>query len=607
MNLLKYISIGKKLSLLISVFVFGYVGFALYSFHTLNELRIQGELYNHIIMSKDLIADVLPPPEYIIESYLVVLQMKDETDPAQLNEYIAQLKKLKADYDMRHQFWTDEQLLTQGEMRTAILEKTYNPAVLFYDITFNEFIPAIEAGDRQKVSELVLNDLMPQYKEHRLHVDRVVELAQENYENIEVLANQAVKSDTLILITIAVSVIILALVLSISIYLSIIRPITAMTNALKKLNTMEGDLTKRLSVDSRDEIGEMSAGVNNIFNGMKDIVKGIRTHAEALTKSNHTLVANINETAAAVNEISANIQSMTKRIDVQSDSINGTSSSINHIMKMIEAVHSRADEQSNSVFLSASAIEHLLTNIHSVVSTLENNSKNVSGLNEAAEFARNALYLVVNDINAIAHDSEGLLEINSLMENIANQTNLLSMNASIEAAHAGEAGKGFAVVASEIRKLAESSSKQSKTTAAMLKKIKYAIDTITLSIQEVQKHFDVINGGIKTVSYQEEHIREAMQEQQSGSSRIMEIIAGLKELSGMVKREASEMEVEGRAIIEETEKLLNISNEISNGMTEMAAGSKQIAIAAAQVNERSSQNTETIADLTGAVSKFKVD
>ncbi|MDR2808620.1 MAG: methyl-accepting chemotaxis protein [Spirochaetaceae bacterium] len=607
MNPLKNISIGKKLSFLISVFILGYSGFALYSFGTLNSLRIQGPLYNQIIMSKDLIADVLPPPEYIIEAYLDVLQMQEETDQAQLEEFIADLKRLKADYDTRHQFWAEEALLVQGEMRTTMLEKTYEPAIRFYDIVFNEFIPALQRGDEERTHELVLHELKTLYQEHRRHVDRVVELAQKEHQQTELFASRTVKNSVLILIIIAVSVIVLALVLSFSIYRSITTPIKVMSEALKRLSSMEGDLTKQLSIESQDEIGEMSAGVNSIFSGMKNIVRGIRGHAEDLTKSGDILTVNIIETTAAVNQISATIHNMTKRIELQSDSVNSTSCAIEHIMEVIETVHTHAEEQSKNVSSSSSAIEEMVGNIRSVVGALEKNGENIKELNQAAYFVKTALSTVANEIQAIAHDSEGLLEINMLMENIAAQTSLLSMNAAIEAAHAGEAGRGFAVVAGEIRKLAASSSEQSKTTATMLKKIKSAIDTITVSANEVQQRFEAIDGGVKNVSSQEGYIHEVMQEQQADSSRIMELITRLKELSGKVKYEANEMQSGGHAIIEEVEKLLHISTEISNGMSEMAIGSEQIATAAAQVNEKNVENNQTIAAMTGAVSKLKVD
>jgi methyl-accepting chemotaxis protein len=120
------------------------------------------------------------------------------------------------------------------------------------------------------------------------------------------------------------------------------------------------------------------------------------------------------------------------------------------------------------------------------------NKSNVTKLIQTSEVGRTGLQEVSSDIQEIVRESEGLLEINGVMENIASQTNLLSMNAAIEAAHAGEAGKGFAVVADEIRKLAESSTEQSKTISAILSKIKESIDKIMTSTNEVLQNFDVI-------------------------------------------------------------------------------------------------------------------
>jgi methyl-accepting chemotaxis protein len=606
MNPLKKVSIGKKLIGLIAVFISGYAGFAWYSFHTLDSLRIHGNLYNQIIMSKDLIADILPPPEYIIESYLYVLQMEAETNPAEMERFVSQLKQLKAEYDAQHQAWIANPLLVPGEMRTTMLEKTYEPAIRFYDITFNQFIPALQQGDRARAT-LLLQDIKGQYQEHRKYIDRVVTLAKENYKAIEVQVNHEIRSDTVILLIIALSVIILVLILSVSIYFSIIHPITLMTDALGTLNTMEGDLTRRLSLESKDEIGEMSAKVNSIFDCMMDLVKDIRERTSNLTKSGDILTVHTNESAAAVNAISTNIQNMTKRIDLQSSSIQGISSAIDHIMQTIQTVNSYVEEQSTSVSSSSTAIDSMIAHIRSVVSILEQNIQNITILTEAVEFVRTGLAAVTVDMQTIARDSEGLLEINSLMKSIANQTNLLSMNAAIEAAHAGDAGKGFSVVSDEIRKLAESAGEQSKSTTVMLKKIKASIDTITASTHDLQNRFNAIDGGVKTVTHQEEQIRTAMEEQHSSSAQILNRIDRLKALSGMAKQSAGAMEDEGQGIIGEVETLLKISGDISNGMREMAAGSEQIAAAAVQVNAQSLKNNETIAALTGAVSKFKVD
>ncbi|MHB9293059.1 methyl-accepting chemotaxis protein, partial [Hollandina sp. SP2] len=254
-----------------------------------------------------------------------------------------------------------------------------------------------------------------------------------------------------------------------------------------------------------------------------------------------------------------------------------------------------------------SAVEQMLANIQSVTQTLVTNGDNVTNLAQAAETGRNGLQEVAMDIQEIAHESEGLLEINEVIEHIASQTNLLSMNAAIEAAHAGEAGKGFAVVADEIRKLAESSREQSKTISDVLHKIKESIDKITRSTQEVLVNFEAINDGVKTVTDQERQIRDAMEEQGSGSKAILESIERLNEITGEVERSARGMRGGSHEVIKESRTLEGISSEIGEGIQEMASGAEQMDTAVNRVHEISIENKEQIETLMEEVSRFKVD
>jgi methyl-accepting chemotaxis protein len=193
------------------------------------------------------------------------------------------------------------------------------------------------------------------------------------------------------------------------------------------------------------------------------------------------------------------------------------------------------------------------------------------------------------------------------MENIASQTNLLSMNAAIEAAHAGEAGKGFAVVADEIRKLAESSGEQSKTISTVLKKIKESIDKITLSTDTVLKKFEAIDSGVRTVSDQEENIRNAMEEQGQGSKQILEAVSRLNEITNQVKEGSEEMLSNSREAIGISKNVESVTQEISSGMNEMSTGADQINIAVNRVNEISGTNKTDIDELIREVDKFTIE
>ena len=212
-----------------------------------------------------------------------------------------------------------------------------------------------------------------------------------------------------------------------------------------------------------------------------------------------------------------------------------------NIQTMMEQLNGNVSEQAAAVTESAAAIEEMVANIQSVTSSLTKNAEHVRELQSASEVGHNGINEVVADIRGIAVESESLLEINSVMSNIASQTNLLSMNAAIEAAHAGESGRGFAVVADEIRKLAESSSKQSKTIGVVLKTIKGSIDKITKSAENVLNRFVTIDGGIKTVAEQERGVLNAMEEQRQGSEQVLLAIGQVSDITQRVKDDAQQM------------------------------------------------------------------
>jgi methyl-accepting chemotaxis protein len=390
----------------------------------------------------------------------------------------------------------------------------------------------------------------------------------------------------------AAALLVLAAIITLLVAHSIVKPIIGVTATLKDISEGEGDLTHVITVSSKDEVGSLAMYFNKTLEKIKTLVFLIKKQAGLLSDIGNDLASNMVETAAAINEITSNVQSVKSRVINQSASVTETNATMEQVIANINKLNSH--------------IEKMASNVSSVTNTLINNAANVKTLLEASEVGKAGLQEVVTDIREIARESEGLLEINAVMENIASQTNLLSMNAAIEAAHAGEAGKGFAVVADEIRKLAESSSEQSKTIGNVLKKIKESIDKITKSTGTVSTRFESIDSGVKTVADQEENILNAMEEQGAGSEQESGD-ASLTEITRQVKTGSEEMLEGSQEVIKESRNLERVTQEITSGMNEMASGAEQVNVAVHNVNEMTQKNREAIDALLKEVSRFKVE
>ena len=416
-----------------------------------------------------------------------------------------------------------------------------------------------------------------------------------------------IRITNLILILLTTGSVVIGTLFAFAISRSIIRPIHRVTILLKDISEGEGDLTKLLTIESKDEIGDLSTYFNLTLKKIRDLVISIKEQARRLSEIGIELSANMNETAASVNQINGNLTVIKDQTIHQSASVTETNSTMHQITQNIEKLNANIDQQSANVNESSASIEEMLANISSVTKNLEKNNENVTDLSDASAKGHKDLSAVSEKIKEIARESEGLIEISKVIGNIASQTNLLSMNAAIEAAHAGESGRGFAVVADEIRKLAESSATQSKTVSSVLKKIKISVDQVASSTDTALKQFDEIDGRIKVVSEREFGIRNAMDEQGAGSKEILQAISQLNDITVQVKSGSDEMLTGSQEVIKESGNLGTITAEVTGSINEMASGVQQITAAVNKINEMSNENKACIDSLIREVGKFKVD
>jgi methyl-accepting chemotaxis protein len=383
--------------------------------------------------------------------------------------------------------------------------------------------------------------------------------------------------------------------------------INVVSKELKEISEGEGDLTRTISVKSNNEIGDLSRYYNLTLEKIRNLVSVINRQSTLLFDIGTELAGNMEQSAVAMNQITSNIQTIKSRAINQSASVTETGATMEQITLNISKLNGFVEHQSEMVLQSSASIEGMMTNIQMLVGTLVKNAGNVRDLMEASASGRNGWEKVAANIKEIARESEGILEINAVMENIASQTNLLSMNAAIEAAHAGNAGKGFAVVAGEIRKLAESSSDQSKIISNVLKKIKDAIDKIMKSTEEVLARFETIDNRIKVVADQEESVRNTMEKQGAGSKQVLDVIDQLNKISRQVENGSEEMLKGSKEVIQESKNLERATREITDGMNDMANGAEQINASIHRINELSAQNRNNIDALVREVAKFKIE
>ena len=367
-----------------------------------------------------------------------------------------------------------------------------------------------------------------------------------------------------------------------------------------------GDLTDRIKVKRNDEIGRLMTHLNMATEHSHTMLAALREEADKMTAIGSDLSSNMEETSAAVKQISSNATTVKEKALMQAAGVTETAATGEQIQGKLNLLVEGITKQSESITQSSALITSTAENMLRINKILSQNDELIKTVYGQMKAGTDGARAANEFVKKIAERSEALLEASQVIQNIASQTNLLAMNAAIEAAHAGESGKGFAVVADEIRKLAEESNMQGKQIGAVIKESTEIIAQVSEAGIQAEKTFTDVYGLISNISEKEDSIVDLMREQEENGTQVLSAIETINKVTRDVSSASVEMREGGKQITAEMQKLAEITRETTDSMTEIASGAEQITDAVEEVVSLAEQNKTSIEHLAEEVNKFKI-
>jgi|GEM_PF-629178 len=366
------------------------------------------------------------------------------------------------------------------------------------------------------------------------------------------------------------------------------------------------DLSDRVEVLNFDDGGRVAAAFNRYAESLKKMLVEIIASLGSQEKSTDSLMEETLEVGRKMAAVSKAAAAISSHLSRQSGSVEEVHSSLSNIENRIAALFQAAEDQASGVVQSSAAVEEMVSNLSSISRSMESLGKASNLLLATAGKGKRKISEAVGLIGRISEMSRLLLEANSIISDVSAKTNLLSMNAAIEAAHAGEAGRGFSVVADEIRKLAELSAVQSKEVGSRLKEMKNEVDSVVSAVKASDSGFAEVLELVGAVNNHETEIRGATHEQVAGSRQVLEALELMKSASEVVKNGAWDMKRDSGRITESFRLLVELAGHNEKEASGIVAEAAEMEKALGGVRKLVEDSHSGIGRIMAEVGRFRV-